>query len=109
MATIYISEFLNLTFLPNAGGQIVPMPPDAEQTVGIGGGHAESQPFGSGAKASLLSPSATMVIRVNCDAVCSIAIGSSPTATTTTMRLSANQTEYFGVHPGDKLSVISNV
>lgn len=50
----------------------------------------------------------TCLIRVHVDAICSIAFGKAPVATTAMKRLAANQTEYFSVSPGDKLSVISN-
>lgn len=50
----------------------------------------------------------TRFIRVHCDAICSIVIDGSPTAATTDTRLPADAVEYFGVNPGDKLSVISN-
>lgn len=45
--------------------------------------------------------------RLHCDVACRIAIGTNPTASATTQRMSAGQTEYFGVAPGDKVAVIS--
>lgn len=51
----------------------------------------------------------TNLIRVHCDAICSIAIGKTPTAVATAKRMAANQTEYFGVRPGDTIAVITNV
>jgi hypothetical protein len=80
------------------GSQAPPEPALAEQTVAIGAGSAQSQPFGGGTK----------MIRVNVDAACSIAIGPDPTAVTTAKRLSANQTEFFIVQPGHRLAVIAN-
>lgn len=50
----------------------------------------------------------TYLIRVHTDVVCSVLVGANPTATTTSKRLAANQTEYFAVKPGQILSVISN-
>lgn len=50
----------------------------------------------------------THFIRVHVDAICSVAIGGNPTATTSNKRMAADQTEYWGVRPGDILSVISN-
>jgi hypothetical protein len=73
------------------------MPPIAEQTVAI---TTETDSTAFNAK--------TRYIRVHADAICSIAVGVAPTASTSTMRLSAGQTEYFGVQPGHKVSVISN-
>lgn len=63
--------------------------------------------IGSETKSAVFGDS-TKLIRVHVDAICSIAIGKTPTATTNSMRLAADTTEYFGVQPGDKLSVISN-
>jgi hypothetical protein len=97
MATLYISEY---TEAVGRTGGIVPIvlePPAVEQTVAIG---AEAKSFAFGAN--------TRIIRVHCDAICSILIGANPTATTAKKRLPADHTEYFGVTPGDKLSVISN-
>lgn len=52
----------------------------------------------------------TILIRVHCDSVCSVKVGGiNPVATTQSMRLAANQTEYFSVQQGDALAVIANV
>ena len=99
MATVYILE-------TNATGGTGNFPISAaffntkaiQQTVAIGGSSAQSSAFNV----------TTNLIRVHVDAICSINIGSNPTATTTTARLAANQTEYFTVNPGDKLAVITN-
>jgi hypothetical protein len=53
--------------------------------------------------------STTKLIRVSVDAICSIAIGPSPIATSGNKRMAANQTEYFFVHPGHYLSVVENL
>lgn len=95
MATLYVAEFATLG---SSGAQVVMATPLAEQVVAIGGSSASSARFGG----------ATRFIRVHTDSVCSILVGASPTATTTQMRLSADQTEYFGVQPGDKIAVITN-
>ena len=105
MSVLYIAEFSFLA--PVTQGNFVEMkvpapvaqvPPIAEQTVSISGSHAESSAFNA----------STRFVRVETDAICSIAFGTSPVATTSNMRLAANQTEYFGVAPGSKISVISN-
>lgn len=70
----------------------------ANQTVSIGGSTTQSSAFNTN----------TTMIRVHTDAICSIDIGSNPTATAAKSRLAANQTEYFGVIPGQKLAVITN-
>lgn len=93
MATLYITEFASVY----QGRMVIPQTPGSHQTVAIGT-EADSVAF----------KDTTVVIRVHADAICSLAFGSAPTASTTTMRMAANQTEYFAVRPGDKLSVISN-
>lgn len=95
MAVLYISEFSSLAKLADI--QVAMMPPLAQQTVAIGV-EAKSSAFGAN----------TRFARVHCDAACSIVIGQSPTATTAALRLAADHTEYFGVQPGHRLSVIAN-
>lgn len=96
-ATVYIEEFQrnsNVTYQA-----ALAVPGVAKQTVAITGSSVQSAAFNA----------ATMIIRVHADAICSIEIGgASPTATTTSMRFIAGQTEYFLVNPGDKLAVITN-
>ena len=98
MAVLYIAEFSQLMPTPGGTGQAPRTPPIAEQTVAIGGASAASGAFNT----------ATNFVRVHTDAICSIAFGASPVATTAQMRLAAGQTEYFGVNAGDKIAVISN-
>ncbi len=94
MATVYIAEIESI----RVGGPAMQSPPIVEQTVAIGGSSAASAAFSSN----------TAYIRVHTDAICSIVIGLSPTATTSNMRIAANQTEYFGVTGGQQLAVITN-
>lgn len=98
MAVLYITEFNAI-----GGGGNFPVggayqPPVAEQTVAIGGGSAQSAAFNTN----------TLFVRLHTDAICSIEFGVSPSATTTTARMAANQTEYFNVVPGQKVAVITN-
>ena len=97
MAVCYISEFSAVANV--SGCPVAMMPPIAEQTVAIGA-EADSNAFNA----------ATRYIRVHVDAICSIAIGTAPTASTSTLRMSAESTEYFAVplNGGYKLSVITN-
>ena len=95
MATVYISEYERQAPGPVS---IALTPEITSQTVAISGSTVQSAAFGA----------TTSIIRVHCDAICSIAIGANPTATATKTRLAANQTEYFGVRGGDKLAVITN-
>jgi hypothetical protein len=97
MATAYITEYSNLAIVDYGRLQVPQDPPIAEQTVAIGS-EAKSNAFNA----------ATRFIRIHVDAICSIKIGTAPTATTSSGRLAANQTEFRGVNPGDKISVISN-
>ena len=67
--------------------------------VAIGGASAQSAAFNTN----------TQIVRIEADAVCSVEIGgANPTATATSQRMSAGQTEYFAVNPGEKLAVITN-
>lgn len=95
-ATVYVEEFaapLPIYY------QAALTPGIAKLTVAIGGSSAQSSAFASG----------VTLIRVHADAICSIEIGgTNPTATATSMRFAAGQTEYFLVRAGDKLAVITN-
>lgn len=106
MATLYITEFQALGqaglptngYGPNGPTQAAQQPPTAEQTVAIGGVSVASAAFNA----------ATTLVRLHTDAICSIEFGAAPTATATTARMAAGQTEYFGVLPGMKVAVITN-
>jgi hypothetical protein len=100
MATLYIEEFENLN--TSAGGQVTQaarQPSVTTQTVAIGAVAASSNAFGT----------ATRLVRIHTDAACSYEFGTDPEATTAHPRLGAEQTEYFLVSVGDKISVIENV
>jgi len=88
MAVLYVTEFAHLTPTPNGVAAIAAQPPLQEQTIAIGSGSVTTAfPF----------KAATSVVRLHCDAICSVEFGLAPTATATTARMAANQTEYFGV------------
>lgn len=98
MATLYISEY---AFQAVTGGYSIAAafePAIATQTVSIGGSTTQSSAFNAN----------TRFVRLHTDAICSVAFGSNPTATTSKMRMAANQTEYFAVNAGDKVAVITN-
>ena len=103
MATLYVAEFGG-AYSPRdslGGGQVsemAPTPPANQQTIAIGGASIASAAFGA----------TTAFIRVHTDVICSIAFGAAPVATATSMRLAADQTEYFTVSGGSKIAVISN-
>ncbi len=98
MAIVDITEYSQMA--TDAAGRLLPAgkEPGAYQQVAIGGAHAESAAFGE----------QCTFIRVHADAACRIAIGASPVAATTTPRLAAGATEFFGVKAGHKLSVITS-
>lgn len=72
-------------------------PANTTQQVAVDVSHAESAAFGD----------ATRFVRVHSDTACRIVFGKAPVAAATSMRMSAGATEYFGVLPGHKISVIA--
>jgi hypothetical protein len=101
MATLYVAEFVaggGTANFPLAAAQTAP---SAEQTVAIGG---------SSTQCTNAFKATTYIIRIHTDAICSIAWGTNPTASSANMRLAANQTEYFAVPLGAnyKVAVITN-
>ncbi len=100
MATVYVTEFTAPFVDPSRGMPMVLGPKLAQNNVGITAGSVQSAAFGA----------STRVVRVHTDAICSVEVGgANPTATATSSRMAANQTEYYYVNPGDKLAVITNV
>jgi len=101
MAVLYVAEFRFMGQVPNAAAQVVQQPPLAEQVVAIGG---------SSTACTNAFNAKTAIVRVHTDAICSIEFAVSPTATLSTARMAANQTEYFSVPVGGayKVAVISN-
>jgi len=104
MAKLYVTEYHDLPqAYSNSAPQLVREPPLVEQTpVAIGAVAAQSAPFNA----------STRVVRLHCDAICSVLIGppASTTATANNQRLAANQTEYKMVVDGSGycVSVITN-
>lgn len=97
MAVLYVTEYKDVgrsAFTP----MVAQAPGIVGQTIAIGGASLQSAAFNA----------ATNLIRVHTDAICSVAIGPNPTATTSVKRMAADQTEYWAVNPGDKIAVISN-
>lgn len=99
MATLYITEVKELG-VANFGKDIAApkMPPEAEQTVAIGGASTQSNAF---------APTTHFII-VHSDAICSLAFGANPTAAGSAHRLAANETRFYGVNAGDKVAAITN-
>ena len=106
MASLYIEEFQGVGQPQQArdfiGAALATrnLPSLSQPVISITGSSTPSQPFNT----------QTIMIRIHCDAICSVKVGGrTPVATTTSMRLAANQTEYFSVQEGDALAVIANV
>lgn len=100
MAVAYVAEFEDVGSSFLGQGVAAPMcPPIREQTVAI-----------TTVTLGVPFQPKTKLIRINVDAICSIAIGKSPVASVTTMRMAAGATEYFSIPPGQgfTISVISN-
>lgn len=102
MATLYIAECSAIGGGGNHPISGAQFPPIAEQTVPIGGSAIRSNPVHSNCT----------LLRLNCDATCSIAIGpaGAPDASVTTARMAANQTEFFSIPQNSNyvVSVIGN-
>jgi hypothetical protein len=103
MATLYITEYARQSI--DASARVVYLAEEgaiAEQTVAIGGASAQSVALNAN----------TSIVRLHTDAICSVAFGANPTATTANRRMSANTTEYFAVDRQSgavkKFAVISN-
>jgi len=94
-ATLYISEFggYQPSALPAAFA-----PEITHQTVSVSGSSTQSAAFNA----------STVLIRLFADAAMCVQVGgTSPTATTSSMPLNANQTEYILVRAGDKVAAIT--
>jgi hypothetical protein len=102
MAKLYIAEYGTIVGLPaTANGQVPLEPPIIEQVLDFTGGRVMSNPF----------QQYTRMLRLHCDAICSLIVGPNPQAATTSNgRWAANQTEYRGVPEGMGfvVSVIGN-
>jgi len=100
VAKAYISEYKEMARIQASKDAIaaVQEPAVVVQTPVAIGAEADSAAFGAD----------TRFIRIHVDAICSIKFGTAPAATTDDARMAANTTEYFGVVPGQKVSIISN-
>jgi hypothetical protein len=96
--SIYISEHPALRANQGDAAPAVEMPPLATQRVANDGATTQSAAF----------TSATRIVCVHSDSICSVEFGENPVATTSSRRLSANSTEYFSVTPGHKVAAILN-
>jgi hypothetical protein len=96
MSKLYITEYQEMA---SHYAQAPQEPCIVDQTpVVIGAGSLKSAAFNA----------KTHVVRIHADAICSIAFGEDPTATTDSQRFAAGQTEFRVVGPGQKVAVIGN-
>lgn len=96
MAWLSVWEFSEVV---SRGGVLIGKTPGvlSQNPVPIGGSSAQSAPFNQ----------ATSYVRLNCDTACCIMFGTNPVAIQPGVnRMATNQTEYFGVNPGDRVAVI---
>lgn len=100
MSKLYITEYADMAQTVRGGAQVAAQPSVANQVIDYSAGVASSAAFNA----------LTTYVRIHTDAICSIAFGTAPTATTASKRLAADNTEYFGVPIGQsfKVSAIAN-
>src|SRR5262245_65087866 len=100
MSTLYVAEYEKLLVDINGNVVMAPHePPIAEQKVSIGmNSTTADNAFGT----------RTKFVQLSTDAICSVAFGPSPVATSSNQRLPANTIVFKGVNPGDFIAVITN-
>lgn len=94
--SLYVTEYRGIAHGENGGMiQAGQEPALANQKITIGATSAQSAAFNE----------YTYFVRLHCESACHIVFGTDPTATTSTARLSAGQTEFFGVPAGQSYKV----
>lgn len=102
MAVLHISEY-NAIHKTNVGDD--PVSGDGvAQTIKEPSITTQAISFTS-AESSAAFNDSTRIVRLVSDTQCYIVFGAAPTATANSMLLPALGVEYFGVNPGDKISV----
>ena len=101
MAKLYVTEFQqmgNQERSADIGGvpQVARLPSISTQVVTF-----------TTSTASAAFNANTRFIRVHTDAACHITVADSPTATTSHLKMVADQTEYFAVTPGQKIAAVT--
>jgi hypothetical protein len=96
MAKLYVTEY-SLAGQDQRGrsAQVAHEPPVTTSVVTFTGTAAASSAFNA----------ATALVRIHTDADCHVAFGTNPTATTSSRKMVAGQTEYFGVPVDGTLKV----
>lgn len=102
MAKLYVTEYSDEGQTVRGGAQVAAVNVNTvDQTpVVIGGGSLQSAAFAA----------TTVLVSIHTDAICSIAFGTNPTATTSSKRMAADQEQYYSVVAGSafKVAVIAN-
>ena len=98
MALAFIREYADIAHTFSKVLQAGAEPAIADQTITTSGTAAASAAFNANTRLIAISTPAAQ-------AVCCL-FGTAPTAVVTSLRLPANSIVYFGVKPGDKVSLI---
>lgn len=98
MAVVDITQYA-LVAADNSGK---PIPVGAEPALA----NAQINVTGASAQSSAFADTCRLV-RVHTDVAIRIAFGANPTASASSPRMAAGQTEYFGVRPGEKVAAIT--
>ncbi len=98
MAKLYITEYVSQPFDTN--GQRIPAGQEPGVTTQVVTFTTTTQSAAFNAK--------TKFVRVHTDAICSVEFGENPTATTSSARMVAGSTEFFGVVPGHKVAAVTD-
>jgi hypothetical protein len=97
MAKLWVTEFSELPLDAKLAAPQMPMTPEVT---------TQSVTFTTSTQSAAFS-AATRFVRIVADANCHVAFGANPTASTSSMRLTADASEFFGVVPGQKVAAIT--
>lgn len=97
MAKLWITEFDRIALDAGLAAPMMAQTPALTTQVVTYSTSTQSAAFGA----------STKFVRVVSDTNCHILFGSSPTATTSNMRIAADSAEYFGVVAGQKIAAIT--
>lgn len=100
MAKVYITEFSGVASMPGGTAPVGAGVQRNQATITSSGSSQASAAFNGGSK----------LVRIHTDGIISVAFGpvASVAATTDSMRMAANQTEYFAPNRGDAIAIITN-
>jgi hypothetical protein len=98
MATAYLREYADIAHTFSKSVQAGAEPANLDQTITTSGTAAASAAFNANTKVVMLSTPAAQAV--------ACLFGADPTATVTNCRIPANSIVFFGVKPGQKISLI---